>query len=146
MNEESDIVSGQFTKGFSIHNVCSFFCALNTCLISNGEKIHGIMVDNCCSVRAKLKDIFGENPLINIGFGSCHSENRANSKASSECSTSKDTTSNDKELRLCFHAQDDIFQNQKNATPSSKELENYSSSFLKRWQTEKIEGVCFLPK
>ena len=51
-----------------------------------------------------------------------------------------------KKLRLCFRAHDDISQTRKKATPSSKELRNKFSSFLKRWQTEKIEGVCVLPQ
>ena len=66
MNEESDILSWQFTKGTSIDNVRSLLRALNTRSISNGEKIHCIMVDNCCSIRAKLQDIFGKNTVIKL--------------------------------------------------------------------------------
>ena len=55
MNEDSDILSCQFTKGTSIDNVRGLLCALNTRLTSDEERIHGIMVDNCCSVRAKLR-------------------------------------------------------------------------------------------
>ena len=66
MNEDSDILSWQFTKGTSIDNVRGLLCALNTRLTSDEEKIHGIMVDNCCSVREKLRDIFGQNPAVKL--------------------------------------------------------------------------------
>jgi hypothetical protein len=37
-------------------------------LTSNGKAIEGIIVDNCCSLQAKLKNIFGENSIIKLDF------------------------------------------------------------------------------
>ena len=105
------------------------------------------MVDNCCSVRAKLRDIFGQNPAVKLDlFHAIQKIIVQIPKRQANPALRKTQRVMIKELRLCFRAHDDIGQIRKQATPSSEELENNLCSFLKRWQAEKIEGVCVLPK
>ncbi len=67
MNEKSDILGWQLTKGTSINNVQQLLEGLNHRLVKFQERscsytFNGIIVDNCC----KLKDIFGPNIIIKL--------------------------------------------------------------------------------
>lgn len=51
MNEDSDVLTWQLTKGTSIDNVDSLLRGLHNRLTIDGERFEGTVVDNCCSVK-----------------------------------------------------------------------------------------------
>ena len=71
MNEKSDILGWQLTKGTSINNVQQLLEGLTHRLVKFQESscsytFNGIIVDNCCTLKNKLKDIFGPNIIIKL--------------------------------------------------------------------------------
>ena len=63
MNENSDILTWQFTKGTSLDKVELLLQGLTERL--DGMPT-GVVVDNCCTVRKKLQGIFGENTVVKL--------------------------------------------------------------------------------
>ena len=80
------------------------------------------MVDNCCSLRAKLKDIFVENPVIKLDlFQFIQTIILHIPKRQANAALRNTRREMIKELRLCFRAHDYISQNRK----SLHHLRNY---------------------
>lgn len=63
MNENSDILAWQFTKGTSLDKVELLLQGLTERL--DGLPT-GVVVDNCCTVRKKLQGVFGENTVVKL--------------------------------------------------------------------------------
>ena len=69
MNDKSDILGWQLTKSTSINNVQQLLEGLNHGLVKFQESscpFNGIIVDNCCTLKNKIKDIFGPNVLVKL--------------------------------------------------------------------------------
>lgn len=66
MNENSEVLVWQLTKGTSIDCVKELLRGLKQRHDEATVCIEGIVVDNCCSLRNKLNSIFGQNIPIKL--------------------------------------------------------------------------------
>lgn len=122
------------------------FVGINNRLTNHGEGFEGIVLDNCCSVKNKFKNIFGDDVVIKLDI--FHAIQRIIvqiPKRQSNAAMQRTRRIMIKELRLCFRKNSDIGHIRKEKTPSPEELENNFHRFLKRWETEVIDDINVLP-
>ena len=66
MNELGQVVGWQFTSTTSLDEVCELLTHIKSRLQQPEIPIQ-VFVDNCCSVKNKVRDIFGKDTDIKLG-------------------------------------------------------------------------------
>ena len=149
MNENSDILAWQLTKGTALNNVDQLLEVLNNRLATFQEdrsRLSGIIVDNCCTLKNKLKDIFGPNVLIKLDL--FHGIQRIVKKIPKQSGTAVVKRLRKqliKDLRLCFRKSSDLGDERKENTPSPTVTESNIQQFILKWKDEEIENSKILP-
>lgn len=150
MNENSDILGWQLTKGTAMANVDQLLKGLNLRLLKYKEKggiFNGIIVDNCCTLKNKLIDLFG--PEIVIKLDLFHGIQRIVKKIPKQGGNAMVKRLRKqllKDLRLCFRNPSDVGVNRKEATPSAKITEDNIQQFITKWKDEEVESTKICPE
>ena len=66
MNNEGEILTWQLTRTTSLDETLAMLTVLSERLVKNQASPKIICVDNCCIVRKKLQDIFGNDTFISL--------------------------------------------------------------------------------
>ncbi len=149
MNEESDILGWQLTKGTSITKVKTLLQGLmkryDDCRMDN--QLQGIVVDNCCLLRNSVNEIFGSNIPVKLDiFHAIQRVVKSIPKRENNPLIRQLRKQLLKDLRLCFRSADDIGETRKKATPDKTIMENNVLKFVDKWKVEKVEDVDILPQ
>lgn len=136
MNEKSEILGWQLTKGTSLDKVKGLLQGLKLRLAESS--LEGCVVDNCCTVRKKLQGIFGES--INVKLDIFHAIQRIVQKIPKRSGSVLKNTRRTllKDLTLCFRQQDDIGSTRKKPTPCPKAMESNIVKFIAKWRTQLV--------
>lgn len=136
MNEKSEILGWQLTKGTSLDKVKGLLQGLKLRLAESS--LEGCVVDNCCTVRKKLQGIFGES--INVKLDIFHAIQRIVQKIPKRSGSVLENTRRTllKDLTLCFRQQDDIGSTRKKPTPCPKAMESNIVKFIAKWRTQLV--------
>lgn len=97
-------------------------------------------------LKITIKSIFGNNVVIKLDI--FHAIQRIVSqipKRQPNAVMRRTRRTMVTELRLCFRRSSDIGHVRKEKTPTPEELENNFHNFMKKWQTEVIDGINVLP-
>ena len=140
MNDKSDILGWQLTKGTSINDAQQLLEGLNHCLVKFKERsypFNGIIVDNCCTLKNKIKDIFGPNVLVKLDL--FHGTQRIVKKVPKHSGSALM-----KDLRLCFRKSSDVGDERKENTPPPNVIESNIGKFLVKWKNEEVENTKIL--
>ena len=63
LNEKGQVVAWQLTKGTSFNQVETLLKGLKSRLYKQGVVLKAVYVDNCCQVRQKVQNVFGNVPV-----------------------------------------------------------------------------------
>lgn len=146
MNEKIEVLAWQLTKGTSLDNVNSLLCGVKYRHEKAGVDVEGLVVDNCCTLAKKLKNIFGNNVVIKLGI--FHAIKRILDKIPRK-GISPDLRmlrkKMTKTLRFCFSDETDVAMTRQNITPSPGKIVDNLKSYIRKWSVEEVNDVQFLP-
>lgn len=123
MNEESDILGWQLTKGTSITKVQNLLQGLKNRYHNcrEGDQIQGIVVDNCCHLRNAINGIFGIHIPVKLDvFHAVQRVVKSIPKRQNNALIRQLRKQLLKDLRLCFRGAEDTGETRKYVTPEKK--------------------------
>ena len=146
MNDKSDILGWQLTKGTSINNVQQLLEGLNHRIVKFQESsypFNGIIIDNCCTLKNKIK--FGPDVLIKLDlFHGIHRIVKKVPKHSGSTMIKRLRKQLMKDLRLCFRKSSDVGDERKENTSPPTVTESNIGKFLVKWKNEEGENTKIL--
>ena len=149
MNEESDIIGWQFTKGTSITKVENLLQGLkkryNNCM--QGEQMQGIVVDNCCLLRNAINKIFGIKIPVKLDiFHAIQRIVKGIPKRQNNALIKQLRKQLLKDLRLCFRSPGDTGETRKCVTPEKEIIEKNVLKFVEKWKIQEVDNIKVLPQ
>ena len=103
-------------------------------IVSGGAEIELIFIDNCCHVRAKLKELF---PTASVKLDLSHAVARLTLHMPKRHPFYHEATC---ELGLVFREEDDISGDRKGPTAAPAEIQKNNEDFLRRWKPINFKG------
>lgn len=140
LNSEGQVLSWKITKGLALHHVQDMLESLRNRLHQQGVSLKEFYVDNCCSLRQKLQQIFGSH--LQVYLDVFHAIQRISKKIpkkhpyNSECL---------KSLRLVFRQPGDQGKDRTMSTPSIEQLRSQLLAFKSKWNGIECNGKPVLP-
>ncbi len=129
MNGIGQIVGWQFTATTSIDEVHALLMHIKSRMQPEGKKIE-VFVDNCCSVRNKLQEIFGNDALIKLDV--FHAIQRITRKLPKRHPFFRQCKN---ELKLVVRNPSDIGEDRKQDTTTPKQMIENLHDFETKWTT-----------
>lgn len=134
-NENGQVVSWLFTRTTSLDEVASQLKAVKELRSLSWLPPYTILVDNCCSQRPKLKQIFGDSAVVKLDI--FHAIQRISRKLPKrhpfifECLN---------DLKMVFRSPTDIGKQRTKTTPTSSIILKQLNDFIRKWQPCNING------
>ena len=133
LNDEGQVVTWQLTKSTSFEEVLPLLYNLRERIPK--EKRLTVYVDNCCTVRKILQEIFGEN--ISVKLDVFHAVQRV-SRAMSKKHLLFYACIHD--FRMVFRDPSDICKKRTMNTPDEVKMMNNMDNFMVKWQNAEHDG------
>ena len=127
LNEKGQVMAWQFTETTSMDNVKTLLLGVKERMDVGNHKTL-IIADNCCSIKGKLIEVFGNE--INVKLDLFHAVQRLTKKMPkrhplySLCIT---------DLRLIFRQPDDLGYKRLKNTPNPVKIIDNLNKFIKKW-------------
>ena len=135
MNEHGQVVSWQFTRITSLDDVAAQLHSVKNLRSLSWLPPYTILVDNCCSQRPKLMQIFGDTAVVKLDI--FHAAQRITRKLPKRHPF---YTACICDLKLVFRSPTDIGGQQTQNTPSPNTVLEQLDNFLKKWQSCEWNG------
>lgn len=129
LNAQGQVLTWRLTPRLSFAEVESDLKVLNERLHSQGKVLREFYIDNCCSWRKKLQQVFGNQLVVHLDL--FHAVKRFSEKVPKRHPLRKDCL---KEWKMVFRDPSDHGDKRTLPTPSPNVLENNISTFLKHWK------------
>lgn len=139
LNDVGQALTWRLVEDTSYDSVAEVLDEVKQRLSDQKKVIREIYVDDCCKVRRKLQDIFGEQVMIKLDI--FHAVQRITKKVSKKHSLFFDFISS---LKLVFRNPSDMGPNREETTPDPTTLENNLDIFVKRWNGVKSDEGNFI--
>lgn len=149
MNEHSDILGWQLTKGTALSKVVKLLEGLKRRLGDFGEhdQLEGIVVDNCCSLKKQISEIFGSDVPVKLDiFHAIQRVVKTIPKRGDNALIKQLRRRLIKDLRLCFRSSSDVGETRKEATPEKSVIEGNLLEFINKWKVEEVDNIKVLPQ
>ena len=130
LNEKGMVKDYQLTYGTAFHKTERILQKI----VSGGAEIELIFVDNCCHVRAKLKELF---PTASVKLDLFHAVARLTLHMPKRHPFYHEAT---RELGLVFREESDISGDRKGPTAGPAEIQKNNEDFLRRWKPINFKG------
>ena len=137
LNEKGQVVAWQLTKGTSFDHVQILLKNLKTRLDKQGVTLKAVYVDNCCQVRQKVQNIFGNEVPVKLDL--FHAISRVTQKIPKQ-SRHILATSCIADFADVFRCADDKEKERKKDTPNSEEMLENLRCFVLKWKDMKHPG------
>lgn len=134
-NENGQVISWVFTKSTSLDEVASQLKSVKDLRSQSWLPPYTILVDNCCSQRQKLKQIFGDSAVVKLDI--FHAVQHIVRKIPKrhpfffECVN---------DLKLVFRSPTDIGKQRTQSTPPSSIILQQLNDFVRKWKPCKYNG------
>ena len=135
LNEGGQVVTWKLTKNMSFDNIEDQLVSLRERLKLQGKNLAEFYIDNCCSWRNKLQQVFGAH--LNVKLDIFHAVKRIGDKISKRHPLRNDCM---KELSLVFRDPHDGGQTRLMETPTPSVLVRQLDAFLKKWEIVQYKG------
>jgi hypothetical protein len=130
INEKGQVVAWQLTKGTSLTRVEDLLKDLKKRLDKQNVTLDAIYVDNCCHVRKKISEIFGDSIPVKLDL--FHAIARVTKKIPKQTRHYMSGTCI-KDFANVFRSVGDKEKERKMPTPSQEQLLENLNTFLKMW-------------
>lgn len=134
-NELGQVLTWKLTKSVAFSAVINSLFKLKERLGQQGKLLKEFYVDNCCSWRAKLQQVFGENLKVYLDL--FHAVKRVSSTISKKHPLHYECT---KALSLVFRDHTDQGQIRQKATPSPTVMLENMRAFEEQWKGQTTDG------
>lgn len=139
LNDEGQVLTWQLTNSTSFEEVTLVLSALSRRIASSKEGPLIVYVDNCCHVRSKLKQMFGNDTIVKLDvFHAVQRVTRAMSKKHALFHTCAH------DLRLVFRCKTDIGKKRTMNTPNLTVLLSNMDNFISKWENAEYNGQRIL--
>ncbi len=128
INDKGEVLYWQLTKGTAFSTVQDGLKSLNDRIIGHKKLVEIILIDNCCTWRKKLVEMFGEQTQIKLDL--FHAVKRVSSAASKKHPAFHPFLN---DFRLVFRSLGDSGLCRTKSTPPPHVLLSNLESFLKKW-------------
>ena len=135
LNDNGQVLSWQFADDTSIDTVFELLGEIKTRLNVKQEILKEIYVDDCCKVRYKLQNIFGQDVLVKLDL--FHAMQRITKKASKRHPLFNDFVTS---LKNVFRNPNDIGEVRLQNTPEPQVLQDNINAFVERWKGVTSQG------
>ena len=129
------MLTWRLTKNLKFDNIKDHLVSLHERILMQGKKITEFYIDNCCSWRAKLQDVF-ENELC-VRLDVFHAVKRISDKIPKRHPLRLDCM---KDLSLVFRDPLDRGESRMMNTPSPSILVEQLERFLQKWENAEYSG------
>ena len=133
LNEKGQVVAWQLTKGTSFNQVETLLKGLKSRLDKQGVVLKAVYVDNCCQVRQKVQNVFGNVPVKLDLFHAISRVTQKIPKQSRHILAGACII----DFSNVFRCKSDKEEERKEETPSSDELLDNLKDFLVKWKDMK---------
>ena len=133
MNQEGLVLGWQFTKSTGMDEVKRLFHGIIERITDFQNLI--IIADNCCSIKGKLTDLFGENVSVKLDI--FHAVQRITKKLPKRHPLFKLCTD---DLRLVFRQSNDLGHKREATTPDSNTILENINNFVRKWRESELNG------
>ena len=139
LNNIGQVIAWQLTQSTSVDETKDLLSSLVERLHRSRAEIAAVYVDNCCTVRNKLQDYFGQQVSIQLDI--FHAVQRITRVLSKRhplyCQVLKD-------IKLLFRDPKDTGQDRTLPTPASNILSDRLDAFIKKWKVAEVQGSYIL--
>ncbi len=135
LNDEGAVVTWQLTKTTSFDEVTLLLSHLRERISLPEGKRLTVYVDNCCTVRKKLQQIYGTNVVVKLDM--FHAVQRV-SRAMSKKHLLFHTCIHD--FRMIFRDPTDICKKRTMSTPDAAEIMKNMDNFVVKWKNAEYNG------
>ena len=137
LNEVGQVVTWQLTSSTSIDEVSSMLLELK-CQILHPITVY---VDNCCQLRPKLIELFGQDVTVSLDiFHAVQRLVRVMLKRHPMLNHGL------RDLKLVFRSSSDTGKSRRKPTPDSNQIIMNLDKFVKKWQDCEINGWILFNK
>lgn len=146
LNENGVVLASMLTSGTAFSNVSDILKKLKARLDIQGSRPSCFYVDNCCSWKAKLVNVFG--PLLSVKLDLFHTIQRVIKKIPKRNQPEgirRIRKQMIQELRIIIRDPRDKGEERQMETPSPEVLLCNVDSFFRCWNNTKFEGEKVLP-
>ena len=133
------VVSWRLTSKLTFENVLEQLMMLKRRLDEQGSQLKEFYVDNCCSWRKKLQQVFGPHLLVYLDI--FHAVKRVTEKISKRHTLRSPCI---QELKMVFRDRTDVGPERTKPTPNAEVLTNNLDKFIQRWKGATFNGVKVL--
>lgn len=129
MNEMSQVIGWQFTKGTSFENIRALLNAMKTRFDKKKQFVQVCYIDNCCSWKRKVQSVFSANCIVRLDL--FHALSRVVTEMPKRhpfhaaCS---------QDFSKILRDSDDIGLVRKKATPNPEVITDNLDNFIKKWE------------
>lgn len=134
LNDVGQTLTWKLVQDTSYDSLLEVLGEIKQRFIDQEKVLREIYVDDCCKVRKKLEDIFGNQVMIKLDI--FHAVQRITKKVSKRHTLFHDFISS---LKLVFRNPTDLGTNREQSTPDPTTLENNMNVFVKRWNGVKSD-------
>ena len=128
LNERGEIVTWRLTKGQSFSNVEPQLQQLKNRLLKHGKAVREVHIDNCCTLRNKVQQLFG--PETKVYLDLFHAEARFIRTISKKHSHYNSCV---RDFRLVFRQRDDLGDKRFKPTADSQTMLKNINAFEEKW-------------
>lgn len=134
-NELGQVITWKLTKSVAFSNIESSLLKLKERLDQQGKLVNEFYVDNCCSWRAKLQRVFGENLKVHLDL--FHGVKQVSSTISKKHPLHYECM---RALSLVFRDHTDQGPTRQKATPSPAIMLENMRAFEEQWKGRATDG------
>ena len=135
MNGHGQIVTWKLTKNLSFGNIEGQLVSIRDRLMLQGKNITEFYIDNCCTWRNKLRNVFGE--CLSVKLDMFHAVKRISDKIPKRHPLRNECM---KDLSMVFRDPLDRGEIRHMNTPAPSILVDQLETFLKKWDNVTYKG------
>lgn len=139
LNSYGQVVTWKLATGVAFNVIKDLLFPLKERLKKQGRKLSEFYIDNCCSWRKKLQQVFGEELKVKLDI--FHAVKRISDKIPKRHHLRRECMS---QWSLVFRDRTDQGEKRSKATPSPAVLESNLDEFLQRWKDAKYDEKTVL--
>ena len=140
LNADGEVLSWKMTKSLSFTAMEDMLCVLRERFMRQGKTLEEFYIDNCCTLRSKLQNVFGEQLRVYLDI--FHAVQRISTKIPKKHPYRHDCM---RDLRLVFRDPSDQGHVRTKETPSPDILDKQLIKFQDKWKNLLHDGKYILP-
>ena len=139
LNRDGEVLTWKLSKSLSFASMEDVLCTLRERFKRQGKNLEEFFIDNCCTLRSKLKSVFGEHLRVYLDI--FHAVQRVSAKIPKKHPYHHECM---RDLRLVFRNPSDQGPVRTKVTPSPRILQQQLLQFQHKWKNVSYDNKCIL--